>query len=495
MERNDVQRIVAALGIYFLLHLGIRLIFYSSPELDEAEQLLLAQQLSFGYGSQPPLYTWLVAGLFKLFGVSIFCLALLKNTLLFSTYLLTYHAARGFGYDRTQSVVAMLSLLFIPQIAWESQRDLTHSVLAVTLVAATIVSLLKAKREPSTHNYLLLGLCWGAGFLAKYNYAVFWGSLVIASLTITEYRSLLLRRRAVYAFGMMLTVVAPHAIWAATHIPALMSSSSKFKQAVHKSYVASVLKGTSSLLLAAVAFAGPLLLIYGLLWYRRRRDQLRQSSSSQSPALLLRCVLISLLICLLMVLVFRVTAFKDRWMQPILFFLPLVLMPFVGTVLATHKARIVRLLALFVACLTLTGMALRVELATAMGSKHRFNLPYRVMLDQLAPLVAASELVLAPNAALGGLLRLQYPETHITCPGVVKMYHNESPSQMLVVWQNKLTEQQGQDIWPIAVQMMGGLPVVSSGRTVTASYDDDSADSLQITSVLLTRSMAAKQSN
>jgi 4-amino-4-deoxy-L-arabinose transferase-like glycosyltransferase len=75
MERRDVQRIVVVLGIYFLLQLIIRLLISPNLELDEAEQLLLTQQLSLGYGSQPPLYTWLLSGLFSLFGVSIFSLA------------------------------------------------------------------------------------------------------------------------------------------------------------------------------------------------------------------------------------------------------------------------------------------------------------------------------------------------------------------------------------------------------------------------------------
>jgi len=79
MERKDVQRTIAALGIYFLLQLFVRLLVSHGLELDEAEQLLLTQHLGLGYGSQPPLYTWMLSGLFALFGVNIFSLALLKT--------------------------------------------------------------------------------------------------------------------------------------------------------------------------------------------------------------------------------------------------------------------------------------------------------------------------------------------------------------------------------------------------------------------------------
>ncbi|MCX6865636.1 MAG: glycosyltransferase family 39 protein [Verrucomicrobia bacterium] len=114
------RRILLLLVLYFTLHLLLRLCVSNSAELDEAEQLLLTQDLRLGYGSQPPLYTWLQSGLFALCGINIFALAVLKNGLLFLTYFFVYLGAREITRDNNRAVIAMLSLLWIPQICWES---------------------------------------------------------------------------------------------------------------------------------------------------------------------------------------------------------------------------------------------------------------------------------------------------------------------------------------------------------------------------------------
>ncbi|MGB4600690.1 MAG: glycosyltransferase family 39 protein [Trichlorobacter sp.] len=487
MERKDVQRTIAALGIYFLLQLFVRLLVSHGLELDEAEQLLLTQHLGLGYGSQPPLYTWMLSGLFALFGVNIFSLALLKNLLLFATYLLSYQAARSLGHTRSVASAAMVSLLFIPQIAWESQRDLTHSVLVVTLAAATIVCWLRLKRDQSVFNYLLVGLCWGAGLLGKYNFGIFLVSLLVASLSIVDYRTLLLSSRIFYSLGVMLAVVVPHAVWAATHVSTLLTSSGKFKQAAHQDYATSVLEGSGSLLQAVLAFSGPLLIVYGLLWYRYRRRTVPLRRPRQAANLLLRCVMVSLAICLLMVLVFQVTVFKDRWMQPILFFLPLALLPLVGPALSEQKVRMIRLLGAGVACLVLTGMAIRAQVAPAVGILTRFNLPYHELVAQLAPQVASADLVLAQSPLLGGTIRLQYPQTRVAVPGGPKLYHDQSPHHLLVVWHDDPGMKQPENLLNLVADMMGDQRLVVPYAPVQAPYNYLPGKIMQLSSMLIER--------
>ena len=45
--------------LYFGAQVVARLWVSDALELDEAEQVLWTQQLALGYGTQPPLYTWL----------------------------------------------------------------------------------------------------------------------------------------------------------------------------------------------------------------------------------------------------------------------------------------------------------------------------------------------------------------------------------------------------------------------------------------------------
>ena len=59
-------------------HVAVRVAVSPALKWDEAEQMLWSQQLALGYGSQPPLYTWLQCGVNWLVGPSVLALALLK---------------------------------------------------------------------------------------------------------------------------------------------------------------------------------------------------------------------------------------------------------------------------------------------------------------------------------------------------------------------------------------------------------------------------------
>src|SRR5262249_38688341 len=108
--------------VYFGLQILVRLWIPSALALDEAEQLVLTQRLAWGYGHQGPLYTWLLALVFGLVGVSPLALALVKNGLLLAAYVLVYRSARLVTGSHDHAAIAAVSLLFVPQIAWESQR-------------------------------------------------------------------------------------------------------------------------------------------------------------------------------------------------------------------------------------------------------------------------------------------------------------------------------------------------------------------------------------
>jgi lipopolysaccharide core galacturonosyltransferase RgtB len=431
---NDTRRVFLLLAAYFLLQLLLRVLVSPNLELDEAEQLVLTQQLSWGYGSQPPLYTWLQAGLFSILGVNTFSLALLKNMLLFSTYACVYFAGRTLGFSKQAAITAMLSLFLLPQILWESQRDLTHSVLATSLSAATLAVWFYLRKKPSTVNYLLLGICWGLGIIAKYNYGIFLVSLLVASLTLVEYRKLLLKRQILYTIAAAFVIVAPHVIWIYSNLPLMLSSSSKFKIVANSSYVGAVLKGTGSLAMASISFAVLLLFIYGLIFYFDRKHYSFAPSNQLEPreTLLLRAILIFLVICVMMVLFFRVTHFKDRWMQQNLFFLPLALLPWMHGAFERNGGRIVRIIAVCFAIATLIGLGGRPRFAAYTGVT-RFNLPYHEIATKLKNEIEAADLVVADKMLLGGTIRMAFPSTCVLVPKV-PVCTTFKPDRELILW-------------------------------------------------------------
>ncbi|HKI70143.1 MAG TPA: glycosyltransferase family 39 protein, partial [Verrucomicrobiae bacterium] len=199
------------LACYFGIQAITRALISETFGLDDAYQVMLAQKLAWGYGPQPPLYTWLVIGVTRLLGTSTFSLVLLKEALLFTTYLLTYLNARWLTRRHVCGVVAAVALQFIPSVSWESQRDLTNTVLASTLVMSTLFIFyrLDPKRWPA---YVWLGICAGLGVLSKYNYVIFYLALLAGGLSLPGLRQRVWNRRMLLALLISLVIVLPNLV-------------------------------------------------------------------------------------------------------------------------------------------------------------------------------------------------------------------------------------------------------------------------------------------
>ena len=202
---------------YGLLHVLIRLVISQGAELDEAEQLLLSQSFAIGYTDQPPLYTWLLIGVEAIFGVDILSLAILKNLLLFITHLCLFLAARILLNDAYLAALTALSLWLVPQIAWESHRDLTHSVLVTSLSSGFFYVMVTLLHSGQMRQYLLLGCLLGLGALSKHSFLFFAAALFGAVLSQRAGRDRLLDRRMLLAGVLAGGVALPYFLWLFEH--------------------------------------------------------------------------------------------------------------------------------------------------------------------------------------------------------------------------------------------------------------------------------------
>src|SRR5204863_5227139 len=114
------RQFVVLLAAYFLLQLITKSLVTQAVGIDEADQLVRGQTLSWGYGPQAPLYTWLMTFFLRTFGHSIFSLNLLRELMLFGICLLTYLNARSLTLSHLAGMVAAAALQFHPTIVWES---------------------------------------------------------------------------------------------------------------------------------------------------------------------------------------------------------------------------------------------------------------------------------------------------------------------------------------------------------------------------------------
>ena len=403
------RKIFAFVLAYYALQTVLRLFTSGCAEYDEAEQLIMSQQLHWGYGVQPPLYTWLQTGFFKVFGVNLFALALLKNLLLCGTCFFVYRSTKAMTESEPTALAALASLFLLPQIAWESQRDQTHSVLATMLAAATLLIFVRLTQSPRPHLYALLGLCAGLGCLSKYNYTVFIVTLLLAVFSLKMFRPTLLKKQFLLTLATFALVTLPHGFWMWTHQAAVLARMNE----VHfenPSLLTADLAGMKSLLNAVLGFSGPALLVYAVIFYRSKPAGEEYPDIRNYRRLLGRILIIGLLLCLGMVLTCQ-ARFKDRWMQPLLFVTPIFLAVWFHQRLDTLRLKLLIGFAGIIAAVVFIALLATPYWALAAGHLRYLNPSYTMLTAEIKKQGFTSGAIARDTHKIGGNLRLHFPDS------------------------------------------------------------------------------------
>lgn len=469
-----------ALSAYFLGVAALQLAVSPTAEADQAEVLLLSQSLAWGYGPQPPLYNGLVWLVFRLLGgPSLLALLAVKVLLLSALAGCVLALAAALGLRRHRLAVALAGCALLPQLVWEAQRDLTHTLLCTVLAAATQLQLLRCWRGAGLWAHVGLGVLLAGGLLSKYNFALLIAAALLAAVVLPEARRAVRAQRGPLALAaaVALLLLWPHAHWVWQHLDLAGSGVRKLQAAGATPGVALAQAGLSLL-----AFAAPLLLCAApWLWPRLtrllRRVRLRRPGRSRSappsagggldarghgatparrgasvppvpaPATrharrwLLAWSAACLAVLALLVLGTGAGQLRDRWLLPLLFGLPLLLAlaaPRQPAVVSQGFVRI-GLLAAGVAGLGLPG---RVLLAEWTQTASRPNLPYRALLAQLP----AADWVLADRQLLAGNARLHLPQARIAVPGFSPLAQAAS-GRVLVVCEAAACDRSGFRAW------------------------------------------------
>lgn len=407
--------IVAAL---FAAHIFIRLFTSPLADLDESEQLVFTQTYEWGYGPQPPLYTWLQTSLFRLFGPSLFALALLKNVLLFGIYAFTYAATKRLTRQHVTAVVASISLMFIPQIAWESQRDLTHSVLATTLAAATLFVFLQLTESNARRPllYPLLGICFALGILSNYNYALFVTGLLVASICVKEFRALVLTPWILLSLIIAAAITWPHWIWVRDHAPLVMATTHKLRIQPSASFINVAFNSVRSLAGAWLSHIISLVLVFLVLCWKQLVPFPR--AVCRRPAFLFLFALLAAALAGVAVtmLAKHATSFKGRWLQPLYVCVPMLFALLIEPRLTRVAVRRLLMLASSLALFIVIALPLRIRFADEMKRDEPLNAPLRQLTSALREPIAQSDFIIADDFFLGGNFRLIYPSKTVWTP-------------------------------------------------------------------------------
>ncbi len=380
-----------------------------SPTMDQdlAEQFVLSQALSWGYSDQPPLPSWGLYALFSITGPSLAAAAALKVLVLAMLVWVMLAIGRELRLTTPQQALLLCGMALVPQISWESQRDLTHSVAVTLMAAATLWQVLALQRNAAWWRYALLGVLAVLGMLSKYNYLLFLVVLVVAMLSLPHWRSLLLRREVLLTAVLAALLMLPHLLWVRNNLATATSAMHKFDAGS-----GTRLHGLGAMLSAALAYLGPLLVFSPLLWWGRVRSQwpdVQQHAARQLLTVLLPAVL---LVVAAFVLVSNTQSIKDRWYQPLLFFVPALLAcwaPAQWTPRARWFAGI-GLVLLVVIALILPG---RVLLAETTGKPGRKNKPWPALMQAAAAAAGKPAFVVSDTFMGAGHARIAFAPSEI----------------------------------------------------------------------------------
>ncbi len=320
---------------YFALHFLTRIVLSTNLEVDEAQFVGdTGFQLLYG-NSHPPLYNWLVRIVLELtnwhWHVAI---PLLKAAILGSTYLLAFDLTKRLTKSNISATLAVISFLLMPQIIWQSQVTLAHTVLATFSTIATLHAITLVVQKNRLLSYLWLATALAIGTLAKFHFLIFVAAFIVAVCTIPSIRKLVHKGKALLAMLFFTALTAPSLIAAAQN---LKQSTQRMNKLLNPEtttvwydlpYIG--VDGLLSLITAFAASMGLVLLIAIITYIHHRPSKLEKGNTlRQSCATLFwRSSAISLGIFALIVLFSDMHMVHERYITPFLIPLPFALILF-----------------------------------------------------------------------------------------------------------------------------------------------------------------------
>jgi 4-amino-4-deoxy-L-arabinose transferase-like glycosyltransferase len=416
-DRDLLLLLLGYIAVIALLRLGL----FDAVGLDDAEQLVWSQQLQLGYGTQPPLYTWLLWVATRLFGVNLVTVVLLRECLFGAILLFAYLGVRAASENRHIALLATLSLLLYPQIVIDLHKEATHTLLLSIATALTFYLCARLLRQPGNALYLLTGLAVAMGMLSKYSFVVFVTALLLTGLSFAAGRRVLFDRRFLLTIAGAIVPLLPHGYWMMHIAPESLAAvgnlvASETASAGDWAVGGSALVGILDLLRAYLGVVVLLLAVYA--WILLRSRPAGPGTVDPSIAPLARQLSAGLLfyqslLFIVGVLLFSASSFHTHWMPPLLLTLPLLLLSLAGDRLnPTTMRRLLNTCLTFVILLPLLWFAsmLAPDLS---GKSARISAPF----DEVAAAVRSAGFtqgeIIAPYSWIAGNLRLQFPSSRV----------------------------------------------------------------------------------
>ncbi len=428
---------------YFAFQTILVTVVSNGAGLDDAEQLANIGYLDWGYGgSQPPLYTWITNLVASVLGTSMLTLQIVKFSILASLFLSVYGAMRLLGFSRIVASASMLGLFLIPQIGWESQRALTHSVAGTAGCGWAFLAFAWHMRARHAGSAAALGAAMAAALLGKFNASFFLLMLIVTGLLIPEYRRILLSKLSFVTILAFAICFGPTAFWMLAHKSSVLARANKFEIGASGNVVFDRLMGVESLIEAAFLFSILALAIAGIIalihWKKRTAPSTPLAVGEKFIRLL---ILVGLVIVLVGVVATGANNVKDRWLQPVLFLTPALMASLFARYRIGNRALIDYAVVSAVVALIVPPV-LSYYLTYGSSSPPYGQLDYRHLYEEVQA-KGPFKTILTDNAQIPGnfrlfdsSLRVVHPETpdaraHLTPPVLVMWFGGAVPNDRI----------------------------------------------------------------
>jgi len=411
------QFIFFLLFYYFVLFL-CRIL---SPECltpDEAEQMVHAQRLSWGYGPQPPLYTWIQILFFKLLGSSVAAHFALKHLILFLICFFLYKIVNHITAKHEVSCAAVLSLMLLPAFSWDLQIIYTHSALVSLLWLATIYFFIILLDRKTIVDYIILSFCITLGILSKYNYIIFIFALMLAASTLPQFRKTLSTPKTILLFALPVLLLIPHLLWCFNNQELLFLSLGKAHMGTGGSWLNSVFLGLTSLF-SSFIFSAILLILFFLPFIIK---ELFGTASNSVPVpreylkLILRAVFASLIIFAIIIIFSEITHIKTRWILPALLCLPILFVCYFYdrfSIKAKRRLSIISLI-IFIAVPSVFLARPHLDSIFSPSKPEKFNFPYETLAKKIKENGFSDGLIIVMDRWVGGNIKRYFPNNTIS---------------------------------------------------------------------------------
>ena len=430
--KNNITTIIL---IYLLIHLVVRLGFSSTLQVDDAEQIRLSQELFLGYPiPQPPMYSWLGWSMFQIFGTGLLALTLLKYAIISLTFWFTWLVSGQLFQHLQTRYIATFSYLLMPSFAWHMHQGFTHTIMLSFGIVLSLHALLSLKDNPSTKNYIYLGLAFGIGLMGKYSFLLFMVAILVSALSINSYRKILFDSKILLTIGAFVLMIGPHAYWLSQHYQEIFSSIDHKLQVTSDNALVDRLKSVWQFSTAAIAFVVPFALVFLINSWRRLFNTDKQLVKQDNILLLNRFYWVIIISVIVLALFVSMPHFKVRWFHPLMMIFPLWMMIRIERQELLSKSIIRWFSAILIIStfLILSIRVLQVTIGPNLGNYGRLNIPIHGTLNKLDNSLLDSSTLKTNDAFLGAHLLSKY--TNRTVVNNNKRYGDLKPSQCLWLW-------------------------------------------------------------